>query len=258
MIYHVKVGITGISSWFELNKTRDEVLTEFVCPFIKKEITLSDGKMFNMSSFGYIVVYKTNLPVSSDWPIKKATPKDDKDKFSVEYEYEKKLEEALKDSDITSDFFKEAIILIDSGKYRDLKNKVLLAKAEKKVFFICPFGNKEVDHNYEFAIKPAVEKHGYTIRRVDEISSTREITKEILDAIEKSTFIIADLTDEKPNCYYEVGYAHSLGKPVIIIAKKDVQRHFDISGYKWNYWENYEDLKPTLEKEVQGLLSKIL
>jgi len=80
------------------------------------------------------------------------------------------------------------------------------------------------------------------------------ITDVILSSINRSRFLVADLTDAKPNCYYEVGYAHALRKPVIILAKEGTTRHFDISTYKWNYWIDYKDLKPKFEAELKAVL----
>ncbi len=123
-------------------------------------------------------------------------------------------------------------------------------------FFICPFGNEDVDHNYEFVIKPIVEKHQFSIRRADEISHTTKITDVIVSAINEARFVIADLTEAKPNCYYEVGYAHAIGKPVIIIAKTDTERHFDLAAHKWTYWDDYKDLKKKIDVEINELLSE--
>ncbi len=54
--------------------------------------------------------------------------------------------------------------------------------------------------------------------------------------IEKADFIIADLTDERPSCYFEAGYAEALKKPIIYIASEQsiiepsnlTKIHFDV------------------------------
>lgn len=258
MFYHIKIGITGMTSWIEKNKSKEECLTSYVCPFINKEITLlEDEHLFNMSSFGYLNVYETKKPIDSDWPIQKKDFEED-DKID-RWRYTSALEKALQENsrDITSEIYSEAITLIDTGKYLEIRQKIKRDIIQRTSFFICPFDNKDIDHNYEFVVKPIVEKHSFSIFRADEINHTRTINEVIISQINKSTFIIADLTDARPNCYYEVGYAHSLGKPVIIIAKEGSERHFDISTYKWNYWNDYKDLKPTLEKEIAALINQL-
>ncbi|GAH66550.1 unnamed protein product, partial [marine sediment metagenome] len=149
------------------------------------------------------------------------------------------------------------IILIEEGKYKEYKEVVAESIKSNYSFFINPLENSEVRHNYEYVIKPTVEKHNFKIESVDEISHVKEITNIIVDSIRKSRFLIADLTEEKPNCYYEIGYAHALEKPVVILAKKGTIRHFDIQGYKWNYWNNYKNLKDFFERELVEVLKNL-
>jgi len=257
------MGIPSIEEWKYNNKSREDILSEFLCPFICREITLLENNIFNMSSLGYIRIFQTEKPIDSDWPINKEEftklflKKIPMAESLVRYEYERELIKVLEPGDVTQELYREAIILIETGKYKELRAKIIEDIKGKYSFFVCPHENVEVNHNYEFVIKPIVKQFQFEIQRADEISSTREITEVILKSISKSRFIVADLTDARPNCYYEVGYAHSLGKPVIILAKEGTERHFDISGYKWNYWKDYKDLKPKFEKELNGALQNL-
>jgi hypothetical protein len=254
----MRIGITGLSFWLVENKTRDQVLLEFICPYVNREVTVWNGVIFNMASCGNLTVFETELPVDSDWPLKKADYLEkDKTELKWNYNYDKcdKLKEVAKD--VTQEMYREAISLIESGKYCELRDLIVQQVRGKESFFICPFDNKEIDHNYEFVIKPCVEKHQFSIQRADEITHTQTITETIISAINKARFIIADLTEAKPNCYYEVGYAHAVGKPVIIIAKNGTARHFDLVAHNWTYWDTYEDLKPKIEKRIDGVLSEL-
>lgn len=235
------------------NKSRDDVLAQYLCPFINQEITLSEKGLLNMSFFESIKVFQTMKPIDSDWPAKK-------DNYTGgEIFRESAIITALEDkaTDVTQELYREAINLIDSGQYRELRAKMTEAIKGSYSFFICPLENDEVNHNYEYVIKPIVRQFQFEIQRADEISDTVTITDEISAAINRSRFIIADLTDARPNCYYEVGYAHALRKPVIILAKQGTNRHFDISTYKWNFWIDYEDLKPKFEREVRAVLRSL-
>jgi hypothetical protein len=255
MFYHIRFGVTDVFSWPDTNKTREDVLSQILCPFINREITILGNELFNMSSFFSVTIFQSEKPVDSDWPVKKQDYMDKEGK-PKEWDYQDAVLKAIeKDSeDVTQELYREALLLIETGKYKELREKIKESIKGKYSFFICPFDDNEVNHNYEFVIKPAIRQFQFDIQKADEISHTREITEVILSAISRSRFIVADLTDARPNCYYEVGYAHSLGKPVIILAKEGTERHFDISGYKWNHWSNYEDLKPKFEKELLAVL----
>ncbi|WP_421154198.1 hypothetical protein [Aeromonas dhakensis] len=261
MFYHIVIGVTGMTSWIDKNHTREDLLLTYLCPFVCKEITFLYGRIINMSSYGSLRVYKTNKPIDSDWPIKKEVKEGDDDRFMSSFKYDEAVQKEIMrceiSEDITEELFKESIFTIESGRYQEYRTKISLANKSREVFMVCPFGNDEVDHNYEYVIKPLVEKNGLTIHRVDQISHTKTINEKILESINKSLFVIGDLTDSKPNCYYEVGYAHAQGKPVIILAKNGTDRHFDISTYKWNYWNDYKDLKTLFEKELESVLREV-
>lgn len=99
-----------------------------------------------------------------------------------------------------------------------------------------PF-NEQLNQYYKNIIKPAVESVNLKCLRADEIYGTRSIIKDIVDEIEKSKILIADLTEKNPNVNYELGIAHALGKPVVIIVQdlKDVPfdlKHLRIIVYK--------------------------
>lgn len=249
-LYHVYVHFMGISSSIYKNLSHDEALVRYICPFVNQEVTMLHREMYNMSQWGIINVFETDRPIDSNWPIKESDHK-------VDYvgELRKQLWNVLK-ADVTEAAFREAITLTESGNYKAIRLQIAEESGRKESFFICPMDNEEVNHNYEYVIKPLIKQYQFEIHRVDEISHTQEINRVILDAIARCKFVIADLTDTRPNCYYELGYAHALRKPVIILAKKGTHRHFDISMYKWNYWESYTDLKPLLEKEIGDLISQ--
>lgn len=258
MFYHLNIHVTAISSWIEKNKTRDEVLLQFVCPYINREVTLLNDTIFNMSSLGYLSVFESDKPIDSDWPLRKSDYVK-KGETEPTYNYEQDIVVKLKAEakDVTQEIYREAVDLIDSGKYRELRAVLVQEGKGKESFFICPFDNKEVDHNYLYVIKPSVEKHQFAIHRADELSNTQTITDTIISAINRARFVIADLTEARQNCYYEVGYAHAMAKPVIILAKTGTPRHFDLAAHSWTHWDTYEDLKHKMDKRIEGVLTEL-
>lgn len=103
-------------------------------------------------------------------------------------------------------------------------------------------------------IKNTCQKLGLRAERVDDIEFTGQITEKILGSIQIAQIIIADLTYERPNVYYEIGYAHAFGKPLILVARSDTKVHFDVQGMRILYYENMTKLEKYLTKTITSLL----
>jgi len=105
-------------------------------------------------------------------------------------------------------------------------------------------------------IKRTCEALGVRAERVDEIQFTGQITEKILSSIEVASIIIADLTHERPNVYFELGYAQAMGKPCVLIARQGTKLHFDIQGIKVLIFPNLTELEDLLSKSVQAIRDK--
>lgn len=100
----------------------------------------------------------------------------------------------------------------------------------KKVFVIQPFG-AEFQPAYEM-VRQAVLEAGATPFRVDEVIGDGSVIEELYKAIESSAAIICDISKSNPNVMYELGYAHALKKPVILISKNLESIPFDVHGVR--------------------------
>ena len=90
----------------------------------------------------------------------------------------------------------------------------------------------------------------------DDIEHEGVITDRILSEIETSEFLIADLTLERPNVYYEIGHAHALNKRVIVVRKKGTKLHFDVAHRNCPQYENTTDLKRMLRKRLETITNQ--
>jgi hypothetical protein len=125
---------------------------------------------------------------------------------------------------------------------------------KKRVFVALPF-SEEFENVYEFGIYPAVRNCGFICERVDQAHFTGDILNRIKGSIEAAEFVIADLTEGRPNVYLEVGYAWGKGVPVIFVAKKDEKLHFDVSTHRCIFYGKFSKLAKDLEDLLRGIES---
>jgi hypothetical protein len=126
------------------------------------------------------------------------------------------------------------------------------AVGKKRVFVALPF-SEEFQNVYEFGIYPAVRSCGFICERVDETHFTGDVLGRIREGIEAASFVIADLTEGRPNVYLEVGYAWGKGIPVIFVARKGEQLHFDVSTHRCIFYGRFTQFAKDLEELIRGI-----
>jgi hypothetical protein len=96
-------------------------------------------------------------------------------------------------------------------------------------FVVMPFSSEELNDVYEYFIKPAIEgKCELKCERGDDVFGSNVIMEDIRGAIEKARLVVADLTGKNANVFYEVGIAHTLNKPVLLLSQSMNDVPFDL------------------------------
>jgi len=90
----------------------------------------------------------------------------------------------------------------------------------------------------------------------DRRGATYKIDDEIFSNLEQSGLIVCDLTEEKPNCYYELAWAMAHKRQVIVTAKKETTIHFDVSRFNIQFWENMRELQDKVRTNAIAIYSK--
>lgn len=126
-----------------------------------------------------------------------------------------------------------------------------------KVFVVMQFG-EPYDAVYTDVIMPVVEDAGLEAYRVDDVYRPGIILQDIIQGIVESELIIAEITPPNPNVFYELGYAHALDKPSILLADRQKELPFDIRSYRCIFYDNTIKGKKAVEETLRKHLTSIL
>lgn len=109
---------------------------------------------------------------------------------------------------------------------------------EETCFVISPIGEpnsktrKRSDIVLETIIKPAAEENGLKTVRADQISAPGMITAQVIQHILNDRIVVADLTDQNPNVFYEYALRHAFQKPVVQLLYTDQEVPFNLLGIR--------------------------
>lgn len=127
---------------------------------------------------------------------------------------------------------------------------------KSKIFVITEFTD-QFNELYDDVIKPVGEELEFEVVRADERFGPDLIIADIESQINEASIIIADITPRNANVYWEVGYAHALRKPTILIAERDTELPFDVSPFRTLFYDNTIAGKSRIEAGLRQHLSAI-
>jgi len=139
-------------------------------------------------------------------------------------------------------------ILIKNYKVHSEKPKAFVVMQ-----FSSPFNELYID-----VIKPICDEFKLNVLRADETYGPGLIIADITKEISESRVVIAEISPSNSNVYYEVGYAHGLNKPTILIAEKSIKLPFDVSPFRTLFYENSIAGKKQVEEGFKKHISAVL
>lgn len=129
------------------------------------------------------------------------------------------------------------------------------AQPKPVVFVSMPFG-KVSDERYRLAVKPACNSVGAVCERADELAFQGSVFQEVYDRVAKADVIVADISQRNPNVWYELGYAHALGKTTLLLTDTPQDIPSDLATYQVIFSGGTKvRLKEELTRALKAVLS---
>lgn len=164
---------------------------------------------------------------------------------------------------ISPNDFDSVIQKIDIAKDKSALRIIRNNDLEKMIFVAMPFSNIYND-TYAVAIQPSCSSCNYRALRIDHLDHTADMVNKIMDSIDSSVGVIADISESRPNVLYEMGYARAKGKEIIQICSIHKGRTkeilvknlpFDISHFPVTFYNigGTHNLKSILVKKVANI-----
>lgn len=124
-----------------------------------------------------------------------------------------------------------------------------------KAFVLAPFDDAS-NRRWSSLLQPAIKEAGYEAKRADSVQTSRNILQDVVTGIYEADIIIADLTGMNPNVMYELGIAHALHKPTLMISDSLESVPFDLRAYRiiefsWDY-----DLASKFKDQLTEILNE--
>ncbi len=227
------------------NRRRDDLVADVLVPFASRQVRVLTraGKpsVFNFGAVEYLTILKTRGKLSRG--PKGAVPA------------ELKQQSFIDENNATKEFVEEIRLLSSAQASRSLIQSSLETPLDQ-IFVIMKFGDPLLDSAYEGVIEPLGEEFGYDVVRVDKIQDSGNISQQILQNIAASRLVLAELSGERPNCYYEAGFAHALGKELVFCIRTGDAIHFDLAGYRFIVWDTEAHLRRELRSRLESIASK--
>ncbi|WP_143069919.1 nucleoside 2-deoxyribosyltransferase [Hymenobacter actinosclerus] len=127
----------------------------------------------------------------------------------------------------------------------------------KKVFIVAPYTIDSLYNKKKRIMEELCTKYNIEFVRAEDSLSARSLNaEETAILLQQCDFAIADLSYERPSCYYEVGYLQALQKKVYLICAKNTTIHQVLGRNNVVLYSNLGDYKATIENIIMRAFNK--
>lgn len=136
-----------------------------------------------------------------------------------------------------------------------------MSDAPRKCFVIQRFDDGAYDKRYRETFAPAIKRGGAEPVRADEVLGTRPVVEKIEQGLRGADVAFAEVSEDNPNVFLELGYALALGVPTVIACDRHKREKlpFDIAHRPINFYateaqSDWEKISDQVAKEISAAL----
>jgi len=125
----------------------------------------------------------------------------------------------------------------------------------REVFVLMEMTTEDSGPVYS-AIKAACHAINLVAIRADEKAGAGLIMKDVDTLMGRAEFLVFDLTKERPNVYYELGYAHGIGNNatnILLVAREGTVIAFDVAPLRVHFYRSLEHLQSMVSAQLGEL-----
>lgn len=94
------------------------------------------------------------------------------------------------------------------------------------VEIIMPLGSDPTSASKQQAIRRGAARAGFSARFPNYPIPARDFELSgLVERLREAIVVLADLTGERPSCYYEIGVAEAIGVPILLVAQIGTHVH---------------------------------
>ena len=143
------------------------------------------------------------------------------------------------------------------GSHESIFGPMVIDDRRPNAFIAMQF-SEPYNEVYRDALRPLIEEIGYEAVRVDEISQPGIILNDIWSRLTQASVVIAEVSEANPNVYYEIGVAHALAKPTVLLAQRGTKLPFDLGPYRCIFYDNSIAGRARLLDSLRATLASLL
>ena len=156
-----------------------------------------------------------------------------------------KLTKELEDIEMNNDFITNCPL--NHGKC-NLKSKIQMEFDEKKVFIDIPYNESYED--FENQIIRTLKNHGLTPVLAKDSTQSSILLCKVCQKIQSCRYGVADISEAKPNVYFELGLLYGVNRICAILKKSDIDLPTDLQGKEYIEYANTRELDNRLTQWI--------